>query len=171
VRDWRPRALRIGAALPQMKAPCSGHIINVRSVAGHVVRPGSAVHAATKTAVREISKRLRQEVKPYNIRTTAISPGGHRTARRRDRAGRGAEPLCEGYQRVAIPAESFANTVIFAISQPADVKNSKPRQATMAGNGMSANRRLYRCSSIGLAATWGNLAQSRPASMPACALS
>jgi short chain dehydrogenase len=86
--------LRIGAALPQMKAPCSGHIINVRSVAGRVVRPGSAVHAATKTAVRVISEGLRPQVKPYNIRTTTISPGaGHRTARRRDRAGRGAEPV------------------------------------------------------------------------------
>jgi hypothetical protein len=56
VRDWRPRALRMGTALPQMKAPCSGHIVNVRSVAGHVVRPGSAVHAATKTAVRDLRR-------------------------------------------------------------------------------------------------------------------
>jgi NADP-dependent 3-hydroxy acid dehydrogenase YdfG len=30
----------------------SGHIINVSSVAGHKVRPGSAVYAATKAAVR-----------------------------------------------------------------------------------------------------------------------
>jgi hypothetical protein len=46
VRDWRRRALRIAAALPQMKAPCSGHIINVRS----------AVHAATKTAPRDLRR-------------------------------------------------------------------------------------------------------------------
>jgi hypothetical protein len=82
-----------------------------------------------------------------------------------------ARNLCELYERVAIPAESCANAVIFAISEPAHVKNSKPPQATMAGNGMRANRRLYRCSSIGLAATWGDLAQLRPASMPARALS
>jgi NADP-dependent 3-hydroxy acid dehydrogenase YdfG len=65
----------IAAALPHMKAQRSGHIINVSSVAGHAVRPGSAVYAATKTAVRVISEGLRQEVKPYNIRTTVISPG------------------------------------------------------------------------------------------------
>ena len=65
----------IAAALPHMKAQKSGHIINVSSVAGHKVRPGSAVYAATKTAVRVISEGLRQEVKPYNIRTTVISPG------------------------------------------------------------------------------------------------
>jgi NADP-dependent 3-hydroxy acid dehydrogenase YdfG len=39
----------IAAALPHMKAQESGHIINVSSVAGHKVRPGSAVYAATKT--------------------------------------------------------------------------------------------------------------------------
>ena len=65
----------IAAALPHMKAQKSGHIINVSSVAGHKVRQGSAVYAATKTAVRVISEGLRMEVKPYNIRTTIISPG------------------------------------------------------------------------------------------------
>ena len=65
----------IAAALPHMQAQKSGHIINVSSVAGHKVRPGGAVYAATKHAVRVISEGLRQEVKPYNIRTTIISPG------------------------------------------------------------------------------------------------
>jgi len=49
----------IAAALPYMKAQKSGHIINVSSVAGHKVRPASAVYAATKTAVRVISEGLR----------------------------------------------------------------------------------------------------------------
>jgi NADP-dependent 3-hydroxy acid dehydrogenase YdfG len=40
------------AALPHMTRQKSGHIINVSSVAGHKVRPGSAVYAATKAAVR-----------------------------------------------------------------------------------------------------------------------
>ena len=65
----------IAAALPHMKRQKSGHIINVSSVAGHKVGPGSAVYAATKHAVRALSEGLRQEVKPYNIRTTVISPG------------------------------------------------------------------------------------------------
>ena len=39
------------------------------------VGPGGAVYSATKHAVRVISEGLRQEVKPYNIRTTIISPG------------------------------------------------------------------------------------------------
>jgi NADP-dependent 3-hydroxy acid dehydrogenase YdfG len=46
----------IAAVLPHMKAQRSGHIINVSSVAGHKVRPGSAVYAATKAAVLVISE-------------------------------------------------------------------------------------------------------------------
>jgi len=65
----------IAAALPLMKEQKAGHIINVSSVAGHKVGPGFAVYAATKHAVRALSEGLRQEVKPYNIRTTVISPG------------------------------------------------------------------------------------------------
>ena len=65
----------IAAALPHMKAQKSGHFVNVSSVAGHKVGPGFAVYAATKYAVRALSEGLRQEVKPYNIRTTVISPG------------------------------------------------------------------------------------------------
>lgn len=71
----------IAAALPHMIAQKSGHIINVSSVAGHKVNPGGAVYSATKTAVRVISEGLRQEVKPYNIRTTIISPGAIATER------------------------------------------------------------------------------------------
>jgi len=65
----------IAAALPHMQQQKSGHFINVSSVAGHKVGPGFAVYAATKHAVRALSEGLRQEVKPYNIRTTVISPG------------------------------------------------------------------------------------------------
>ncbi len=105
-----------------MKAQRSGHIINVSSVAGHVVRPGSAVYPATKTAVRVISEGLRQEVKPYNIRTTVISPGAVATELPDSVTEADvAQNVRELYERLAIPADSFANMVIFAMSQPEDV--------------------------------------------------
>lgn len=112
----------IAAALPHMKAQKSGHIINVSSVAGHKVRPGSAVYAATKTAVRVLSEGLRQEVKPYNIRTTIVSPGAIAT----ELPDSVTEPdvakgIREFYEQFAIPAESFARMVAFAMSQPDDV--------------------------------------------------
>ncbi len=112
----------IAAALPHMTAQKSGHIINVSSVAGHKVRPGSAVYAATKAAVRMLSEGLRQEVKPYNIRTTVISPGAVRSELPQSVTEPDvAKGIRDFYEAVAIPAESFARMVAFAIGQPDEV--------------------------------------------------
>lgn len=112
----------IAAALPYMQAQKSGHIINTSSVAGHKVRPGSAVYAATKSAVRVISEGLRQEVKPYNIRTTIISPGAvHSELVYSITEADVAANIKQFYDQTAISADSFANVVAFAISQPEDV--------------------------------------------------
>jgi NADP-dependent 3-hydroxy acid dehydrogenase YdfG len=112
----------IGAALPYMEQQKSGHIINVASVAGHKVGPGGAVYSATKSAVRVISEGLRQEVKPYRLRTTIISPGAVDT----ELTNSTSEPdiskgLKDFYKNYAIPADSFGKIVAFAISQPTDV--------------------------------------------------
>ena len=112
----------IAAALPFMKEQKSGHFINVSSVAGHKVRPGGVVYAATKHAVRVISEGLRQEVKPFGIRTTVISPGAIAT----ELPETITEPdiaanMQKYYADLAIPADSFARAVLFAISQPDDV--------------------------------------------------
>ncbi len=111
----------IAAALPHMRAQKAGHIINVSSVAGHKVRPGSAVYAATKHAVLALSEGLRQEVKPYNIRTTVVSPGAVDT----ELVDSVTEPDIAANVRkiyeIAIPAASFARMVAFAIGQPDDV--------------------------------------------------
>ena len=112
----------IAAALPHMQRQKAGHIINVSSVAGHKVRAGGAVYAATKVAVRMLSEGLRQEVKPYNIRTTVISPGAVDT----ELPDSATEPdVREGlnsfYRANAVPADSFARAVAFAIGQPDEV--------------------------------------------------
>ena len=111
----------IAAALPYMKSQKEGHIINVASVAGHKVRPNGAVYAATKTAVRVISEGLRQEVKPYNIRSTILSPGALDTELP---ASLTELDIAESMRKVfeqAIPAETFARMVLFAMSQPENV--------------------------------------------------
>jgi len=111
----------IAAALPHMQRQKSGHIINVSSVAGHKVRAGGAVYAATKHAVRALSEGLRQEVKAYNIRTTVISPGAIAT----ELPDRITEPdIAAGVKKFyesAISADSFARAVAYAMSQPSDV--------------------------------------------------
>jgi NADP-dependent 3-hydroxy acid dehydrogenase YdfG len=111
----------IAAALPHMKAQKSGHFINVASVAGHKVRAGGAVYSATKTAVRVLSEGLRQEVKPYNIRTTIISPGMVATELPESVTEPDvAERIRKNYQG-AVGADSFGSVVAFAIGQPDDV--------------------------------------------------
>jgi NADP-dependent 3-hydroxy acid dehydrogenase YdfG len=112
----------IAAALPVMQSQKSGHIINVSSVAGHKVRPGGTIYSATKSAVRVISEGLRQEVKPYNIRTTIISPGAVES----ELPDSITDPdigaaISKFYKETAISADSFANMVVFAMSQPDDV--------------------------------------------------
>ncbi len=112
----------IAAALPYMKEQKSGHIINVSSVAGHVCMPGLAVYCATKFGVRALTETLRQEVKPYNLRTTLISPGAVAT----ELTESTTDPIMRKnldtfYRDYAIPASSFSRAVIYAMSQPDNV--------------------------------------------------
>ncbi len=111
----------IAAALPYMRARKSGHVINVASVAGHKVGPGGAVYAATKHAVRAISEGLRQEVKPYGIRSTIISPGAVATELPESITEPDVAERIRKLYEIAIPADAFARAVAFAMSQPEDV--------------------------------------------------
>ena len=66
----------VEAVLPTMIEQERGHVVNVSSVAGRRVMPGSAVYSATKFAVRALSEGMRQELGPrYGIRVTCIEPG------------------------------------------------------------------------------------------------
>lgn len=112
----------IAAALPYMKEQKSGHIITTASVAAYKLFPGAAVYCATKFAVRALSEGLRQEVKPYNIRTTLISPGAVKTELLDHISEKDVQSANADYVgKVGIPADSFARMVAFAISQPEDV--------------------------------------------------
>ena len=111
----------IAAALPYMKQQKAGHIINVSSVAGHKVRPGGVVYSATKHAVRVISEGLRQEVKAYNMRTTVISPGAVDTELPNSVTEPDIAANIRKFYEIAVPAESFARAVAFAMTQPEDL--------------------------------------------------
>ena len=111
----------IAAALPHMKAQKGGHIVNVSSVAGHKVRAGTAVYSATKHAVRVLTEGLRQEIKPYDIRTTIVSPGAVATELPDSITEADVQAGVKAFYEIAIPADSFARAVVFALSQPDDV--------------------------------------------------
>ncbi len=112
----------IAAALPYMKQQESGHIINVSSVYGHKLGPGATVYCATKFGVGALSEGLRQEVKPYNIRTTIISPGAVATELLEHTSDKEIQKQTQEFvDQIAIPADSFARAVAYAVNEPADV--------------------------------------------------
>lgn len=112
----------IAAALPHMQRQMSGQFVNVASVAGHKIMPNGTVYSASKFAVRALSEGLRQEVKPWNIRTTILSPGAVDTelpgSITEDDVAKGMQGF---YQATAISADSFARAIAFAIEQPDDM--------------------------------------------------
>jgi NADP-dependent 3-hydroxy acid dehydrogenase YdfG len=113
----------VAAALPVMLKQKSGHIINTASVFGiKVFAPGGTVYCATKDAVRVITEGLRMETHASNIRTTIISPGAIDSELRKTTSDEESSKTVEGlYKAWAIPANSIARAIAFAIDQPADV--------------------------------------------------
>ncbi|QOR39821.1 SDR family oxidoreductase [Billgrantia diversa] len=110
----------IAAVWPTMREQHAGHIINLSSVAGHVVFPSAAVYCATKYAVKALSEGVRQEGGD-EIRSTNISPGAVATELTTTitdvETAQGVNELYE----LAIDADAVARAIAFAIEQPADV--------------------------------------------------
>ncbi|MGH8504108.1 MAG: SDR family oxidoreductase, partial [Gammaproteobacteria bacterium] len=110
----------IAAVLPHMRERKQGHIINMSSVAGHVVFPSAAVYCATKYAVRAISEGLRQESNG-EIRVTNISPGAVATELPDTISDTSTAENVKGFYEVAIGADAIARAIAYAIEQPDDV--------------------------------------------------
>lgn len=113
----------IGAALSYMMKQKSGQIINISSVAGHIVGPMSAVYSATKYAVRAISEGLRQEMAQAqsNVRVTLISPGAVNTELINSVTDKQIkEGIEEFYKNFSIPVDRVAKTIQQSIDLPAD---------------------------------------------------
>ena len=67
------------ALLPKMMTRKSGHIFNLCSIASlHAYKNGGA-YSISKFAIYGFSKNLREEMKPYNIKVTAVLPGAAHT--------------------------------------------------------------------------------------------
>jgi NADP-dependent 3-hydroxy acid dehydrogenase YdfG len=89
-----------------------------------VVARAVAQHSAARRYVDVMLNNagLIQEVKPYDIRTTVISPGAVDTELPNSVKAEGVSgQISDYYEQNAIPADSFARCVLFAISQPDDV--------------------------------------------------
>ncbi|MEP7190422.1 MAG: SDR family NAD(P)-dependent oxidoreductase [Roseiflexaceae bacterium] len=111
------------AALPIMKAQQFGHIVNISSVAGRVVRAGSGVYNATKWGVGAFSEALRQECIPDHIRVTVIEPGMVDTELASHITHAAAKEGVRQRMQAITPlrSEDIANAILYAVMQPAHV--------------------------------------------------
>jgi short-subunit dehydrogenase len=66
--------------LPRMIAAKKGHIFNLCSIASLQAYPNGGSYSISKFALMGFSKNLREELKPHNIKVTAVYPGAVMTA-------------------------------------------------------------------------------------------
>ena len=110
------------AVIPILKANNGGHIINLASIAGKEVYPGGNVYCASKHAVDALSKAMRIDLLPYNIKVTNIAPGAAETEFsivrfKGDEAT--AKSVYDGFDPLV--ARDIAEVIYFAASRPAHV--------------------------------------------------
>jgi len=89
----------IKAVLPLMRKRRAGRIINITSVSGIAVWPGTGVYCASKFALEAIGGAVAGEVAELGVKVTNVCPGGMRT----DYSGRSlhtTEQFIEDYEGV-----------------------------------------------------------------------
>lgn len=112
--------------LPAMIARNRGHIINIGSIASHVVYPNGAVYCATKHAVKALSAGLRMDLFNTKLRVTSIDPGAVHTefskVRFKGDAAR-ANAVYDGME--ALTANDIADAILYCASRPLHVNISE----------------------------------------------
>jgi short-subunit dehydrogenase len=77
------------ALIPEMTARRHGHIFNMCSIASLKAYPNGGAYSISKFALAGFSKNLREEMKPFGVKVTAVYPGAAYTD---SWAGSGVDP-------------------------------------------------------------------------------
>ncbi len=110
------------AILPLFIQYKKGHIINIGSTAGKEVYKEGNGYCATKHAVDAISKAMRIDLLPHQIKVTAIHPGAAETEFSLVRYKGDEEKANAVYQGFkALEAKDIANVIFYAANLPAHV--------------------------------------------------
>jgi 3-hydroxy acid dehydrogenase/malonic semialdehyde reductase len=110
------------AILPGMVERQCGHVVNLGSVAGHLVYPKGHVYCATKFAVRALNDAIRLDVNGSRVRVTSIDPGMAETEFSEVRFKGDKEKAASVYQGMkALSARDVAETVLWCLDRPAHV--------------------------------------------------
>lgn len=95
-------------------------LVHVGSVAGHTLYPGWSVYSATKAAVAHLTRNLRAELGPRDVRVKNVEPGVTTTelgADMRDPQMRAALGQLRS-QLQPLTAEDIADAIAFAVAAP-----------------------------------------------------
>ncbi|MBX7535539.1 SDR family oxidoreductase [Qipengyuania sp. GH1] len=106
----------IASVLPRFIDQGSGHVVNVASIAAHMVMPSAAVYCATKYAVWAITEGLRQE--HDDIRTTIISPGVVETELGNDITDPEIASALTTWRQKSLTPDAIARAIRYALEQP-----------------------------------------------------
>jgi NADP-dependent 3-hydroxy acid dehydrogenase YdfG len=110
------------AMLPLLRKAPSAHIVNLGSIAGFEVYRGGAGYAATKHAVRAISRTLRIELNGEPIRVTEIDPGMVETEFSLVRFRGDEKAAADVYKGLKpLSGEDVADCIAFAVNRPPHV--------------------------------------------------
>jgi len=104
---------------PLMVERKKGLIVNISSIAGKEAYPGGNVYCGTKHAVEAITKGMRIDLLPHNIRVSSIAPGMVETefslVRFKGDENK-AEQVYNGFE--PLKAEDIADSLLFIATRP-----------------------------------------------------
>ncbi len=107
---------------PLLCARKKGHIVNICSTAGKETYANGNVYCATKHAVDSLSKAMRIDMLPYNIKVTNVCPGAVETEFSLVRFKDDAERAAKTYEGMKpLTGEDIANVISFVVTLPEHV--------------------------------------------------
>lgn len=108
--------------LPHMVESRKGHVINIGSTAGHEVYTYGNVYAATKFAVKALTRSIRLDVLDKGIKVTSIDPGMVITEFSKVRFSGDEDRANKVYEGIEpLSAADVAEAVVFAATRPQNV--------------------------------------------------
>lgn len=107
---------------PIMVARKRGHVINIGSIAGKEVYPNGNVYCASKFGVDAITRGMRMDLNPYNIKVTAINPGLVDTEFSSVRFKGDTQKAAQVYKGMEpLKGEDIADIILYALNAPSHV--------------------------------------------------
>ena len=113
------------AVVPYMKTRGGGKIVNIGSIFGEDGFPGSSGYCASKGAIKQITRTLCLELRPFNIQVNTLSPGCIETDLNKEYREESEEFMRSLQERFGegnpwLKPQETAGTAVFLASDDAD---------------------------------------------------